>query len=90
MDMAEHMFMKCRELGKSFNATTTEQLADLLYEIGKAALVKRDYEVASRWLERAYDVLGEQDLDMLSPEIGELRLSTMQSLGTHIRFMWGK
>ncbi|KAI5375420.1 hypothetical protein J4E82_005842 [Alternaria postmessia] len=80
MDMAEHMFRKCKEFGKSFNATTTEQLADLLYEIGKAALAKRDYEIAARWLERAFDVLGEQDLDMLSPEIGELRLSIMQSL----------
>ncbi|CAN9168411.1 unnamed protein product [Alternaria alternata] len=80
MDMVEHMFRKCKEFGKSFNATTTEQLADLLYEIGKAALAKRDYEIAARWLERAFDVLGEQDLDMLSPEIGELRLSIMQSL----------
>ena len=83
MDLAEHMFMKCKKLGKGFNPTTTEQLADLLYEIGKAALVKRDYEVAVRWLERAYDVLEEQGLDMLSPEIGELRLSIMQSIGRH-------
>jgi tetratricopeptide (TPR) repeat protein len=83
MDLAEHMFMKCKNLGKGFNPTTTEQLADLLYEIGKAALVKRDYEVAVRWLERAHDVLEEQGLDMLSPEIGELRLSIMQSIGMH-------
>ena len=81
MEMGEHMFRKCKEFGKSFNATTTEQLADLLYVIGKTALTKRDYEVAARWLERAFDVLGEQDLDMFSPEIGELRLSIMQSLG---------
>ncbi|KAI4675119.1 uncharacterized protein J4E88_008023 [Alternaria novae-zelandiae] len=80
MGMAEHMFEKCRQVRKSFTSTTTEQLADLLYEIGKALLAKRDYEVATRWLERAFDVLGEQDLDMLSPEIGELRLSIMQSL----------
>ncbi|KAI4944815.1 hypothetical protein J4E91_008503 [Alternaria rosae] len=78
--MAEHMFEKCKQIGKSFTSAITEQLADLLYEIGKAMLAKRDYEVATRWLERAFDVLGEQDLDMLTPEIGELRLCIMQSL----------
>jgi hypothetical protein len=88
MSMAEHMFKKCQGVGKSPTSTISEQLADLLYEIGKAMLVKRDYQVATRWLERAYDVLGEQDQDMLSPEIGELRLSVMQSLGMLIQLTW--
>jgi tetratricopeptide (TPR) repeat protein len=86
MDMANHMFEKCKQLGAHAISSITEQLADLLYEIGKAALVKRNYEVAARWLEHAYDVLGEHDLDSLSLEIGELRLSTMQSLGRHTRY----
>ena len=81
MDMAEHMFSKCKQLMTALTSATAETLADLLYEIGKGALEKRNYEAASRWLERAYDVLGEQDLEMLSPEVGELRLSTMQSIG---------
>ncbi|KAF1940662.1 SPO22-domain-containing protein [Clathrospora elynae] len=80
MDTAEHMFAKCKQLTAALTPTTAENLADLLYEIGKGALTKRNYEVAARWLERAYDVLGEQDLGMLSPEVGELRLSTMQSI----------
>ena len=63
---------------------TAEIVADLLYEIGKDALTKRTYDVAIRWLERAYDVLGEQDLGLLSPEVGELRLSTMQGIGMSI------
>jgi len=88
MGMAEHMFEKCRQVRKSFTSTITEQLADLLYEIGKAMLAKRDYELATRWLERAFDVLGEQDLDMHSPDIGELRLSIMQSLGMHVPLTW--
>lgn len=88
MGMAEHMFEKCKQIGKSFTSAITEQLADLLYEIGKAMLAKRDYEVATRWLERAFDVLEEQDLDMLTPEIGELRLCIMQSLGTHTQLTW--
>ncbi|RMZ74395.1 transcription factor [Pyrenophora seminiperda CCB06] len=80
LDMAEHMFSKCKQLMTSLTSAAAEGLADLLYEIGKGALAKRNYEIASLWLERAYDVLGEQDLEMLSPEVGELRLSTMQSI----------
>ncbi|KAI0588960.1 SPO22 domain-containing protein [Pyrenophora tritici-repentis] len=80
MDVAEHMFSKCKQLKTALTSAAAETLADLLYEIGKGALAKRSYEIACRWLERAYDVLGEQDLEMLSPEVGELRLSTMQSI----------
>ncbi|KAF1835983.1 SPO22-domain-containing protein [Decorospora gaudefroyi] len=80
MDTAEHMFTKCKQLTAALTPATAENFADLLYEMGKAMLAKRNYEVAARWLERAYDVLGEQDLEMLSLEVGELRLSTMQSI----------
>lgn len=83
MDTAEHMFAKCKQLDKALTHTTAENLADLLYEIGKDNLTKRAYELAIKWLERAYDVLGEQDMEMLSPEAGELRLSTMHSIGIH-------
>jgi hypothetical protein len=81
MDMAEHMFSKCKQLITALMPTTAESLADLLYEVGKDCLTKRNYETAVRWLERAYDVLAEQDLELLSPEAGELRLSTMHSIG---------
>ncbi|KAF1852174.1 SPO22-domain-containing protein [Cucurbitaria berberidis CBS 394.84] len=80
LDTAEHMFAKCKQLAATLTPTMAESFADLLYEIGKDALTKRNYEVAVRWLERAHDVLGEQDLEMLSPEVSELRLCTMQSI----------
>jgi hypothetical protein len=81
MDTAEHMFAKCKELYRALTPSSAESLADLLYEIGKDSLTKRNYEGAIRWLERAHDVLGDQDMELLSPESGELRLSTMHSLG---------
>lgn len=81
MDMAEHMFSKCKQLITALTPTTAESLADLLYEIGKDSLTKRNYETAVRWLERSHDLLGEQDMELLSPEAGELRLSTMHSTG---------
>lgn len=82
MDTAEHMFTKCKQLLTAPTPATSEVLADLLYEIGKGALAKRDYSLASRWLERAHDILEGQDLGMLSLEVGELRLCIMQGIGT--------
>jgi outer membrane protein assembly factor BamD (BamD/ComL family) len=81
MDTAEHMFAKCKQLSAAHTPTSAETLADLLYEIGKDNLTKRNYETATRWLERAYDALVDQDMEMLSPEASELRLSTMHSIG---------
>lgn len=81
MDTAEHMFAKCRQLIKAPSPTISEILGDVLYEIGKEALSKNSYDVAIRWLERAYDVLGDRHLEMSNLEISELRLSTMQSIG---------
>lgn len=78
------MFAKCKQLAAAFTSTIAESFADLLFEIGKEALTKRNYELAVRWLERAHDVIGEQDLDTLSPDVGELRLCTMQSIGAAI------
>ncbi|KAF2463463.1 SPO22-domain-containing protein [Lindgomyces ingoldianus] len=80
MDTAEHMFSKTKQRNFALEPTTAESLADLLCEIGRDLLGRRNYELAVRWLERAHDMLGEQDLEILSSEAGELRLSIMQSL----------
>ncbi|KAF1916890.1 meiosis protein SPO22/ZIP4 like-domain-containing protein [Ampelomyces quisqualis] len=86
MDTAEHMFTKCKQLTDALSPNTAETLADLLYEVGKDHLTKRNYEVAVRWLERAYEALGEQDMALLSSAAGELRLSTMQNtVQAHLR-----
>lgn len=81
MDTAEHMFAKSKQLSSGMDPSTAESLADLMYEIGRDLLGKRNYELAVRWLERAYDVLGEQDIEALGPEAGELRLGIMQTIG---------
>lgn len=84
MDTAEHMFAKYKGLSQSCTASLAEDVADLIYEMGRDFLGKRDYEAAVLWLERAYDILGEHDLEALSAEAGELRLSIMQSIGMSI------
>ena len=86
MDMAEHMYLKWKQLSDTAPLDSTEVIADLLYEIGKDALTQKKHELAVKWLERAYDALSEQDLDQLSPEASELRLSIMHSIGSFARF----
>jgi hypothetical protein len=85
MDTAEHMFSKIKQMHCTISPSTAENLADLMYEIGKDLLKKRNYELAVRWLERAHDMIGEQELEMLSPEAGELRLSVIQSISQWVR-----
>lgn len=80
LDTAEHLFAKCKQITRVLTPNATEKLTDLFFEIGRDALMKHNYETAIRWLERAQDVLGEQDLELLSPENSELRLSVMQSI----------
>jgi hypothetical protein len=83
MDTAEHMFVKCKQFTGALNSSAAETLADLFYEIGKDNLNKRSHEAAIVWLGRAYDILGEQDTELLSPDATELRLSTMHSIGMY-------
>ncbi|KAF2233241.1 SPO22-domain-containing protein [Viridothelium virens] len=80
LDLAEHMFEKTARLQRHADPATAERLADVLYEMGKDLLGKKQIELAGRWLERAYDILAEQDLERLSSDAGELRLSIMHSL----------
>ncbi|KAF3008729.1 hypothetical protein E8E13_009809 [Curvularia kusanoi] len=80
LDMAEHMFAKGERLRIDLDPFTAEVIADLLYEIGKHALMKSDFETATKWLERSCALLEEQDIGMLSSEAGELRLCVLQGL----------
>lgn len=80
LDIAEHMFSKCAISGNQLDPATVESISDLLYEIGKDLLNQKQYELAVKWLERSHDVLGEQELEKLSADAGELKLSILQSL----------
>lgn len=66
--------------GNQLDPATMENLSDLLYEIGKDLLNQKQYELAVKWLERSHDVLREQELEKLSADAGELKLSIVQSL----------
>jgi hypothetical protein len=80
MDTAEHMFAKSVRTHQVMKSSAAESFADLLYEMGRDLLRQRNYELAIKWLNRAHDMIGAQDLEQLSSEAGELRLSIMQSI----------
>jgi prefoldin subunit 5 len=74
------MFRQLTPAHRTFAATSTEDLGDLLYEIGKDLAAKKQHELAVHWLERACDILSEQDVDALSENAIELKLSILHDL----------
>ncbi|KAE8452848.1 hypothetical protein EG329_013120 [Mollisiaceae sp. DMI_Dod_QoI] len=78
--IAELMFEKSISSLHLFDPYTAESLADVLYEMGKDLLGKKEYQLSSKWLDRAYNVLNRQELDKLSIDASELRISIIQSL----------
>ncbi|PQE09145.1 hypothetical protein CJF32_00010362 [Rutstroemia sp. NJR-2017a WRK4] len=80
MQLAEHMYNKSMNSKDIFDHDTTESLSDALYEIGKESLAQKQYTLAVKWLQRAYEVLNSDDLDKLSANATELRISILQTL----------
>ncbi|KAK8038870.1 hypothetical protein PG993_007281 [Apiospora rasikravindrae] len=80
LDVAEHIYGKTQSLRHRLEPTTAESLADAIYEIGESCLGKQDFTMATKWLERAYDFLSSQDLEMLSRDGVELQLTISQAL----------
>lgn len=61
-------------------AQQREHLADILFEIGKDLMGKRDYLRASKWLDKAFIAISLQNINVVSADAGELRLSIMTAL----------
>ena len=76
------MFNKLESHKTWIQAPAAETLADLLFEMGKEIHQRGDSYRASKWLERAHATLSEHDMEALSADAGELRLSIMHLLGT--------
>lgn len=73
------MFKKAALREQDLDPDTAESLADLLFEIGKDLLRKKQYEMAVKWLERAHNVLTAQELEKLSTDATDLRTSIIQN-----------
>lgn len=79
LDVAEHMFKKSVTSKQYFDPHTAQSLADTLYEMGKDFFSKKHYDMSVKWLERSYEVLNNQELDKLSMDASELRISIIQT-----------
>lgn len=73
------MYNKGHRCDQSLEPHYAEKLADVLYEIGKDMTVKKDFQLAVKWLERAQDIINGHDLEQLSREALELRMAIMQA-----------
>ena len=81
LDLAEHMFSKaCLSGAILADPVDAERFTDLLYEMGHDLLGRKRYEEAAKWLERAHHILTEQNVERLSADAEDLKLSVASSL----------
>jgi len=74
------MYGKIDLLTNTLDSRAAGTAADVLFEMGRDLSASQDFPMAVKWLDRAYDVLNRQDLEMLSREAVELRVVVVQSL----------
>ena len=74
------MFKNATNAYRLFDPSTSEKFVKLLYKIGKDSSARKHHDIATRWLERAYDILTEQDLDHLDDDASELKVVILQRL----------
>ncbi|KAM0422754.1 hypothetical protein ACHAPD_001217 [Fusarium lateritium] len=80
LDVAEHMYAKADNLLQHVDSSSAERLADTFHCIGSELLSKEDYGMALKWLRRALKIIKTQELERLSTEGLELRMSIHHEL----------
>ncbi len=70
----------CLSRATQVDAVEAERFTDLLYEVGHDLLERKHYEDAAKWLERASDILTDQNVEKLSSDAQELKLSVTSCL----------
>lgn len=73
------MLRNAGDLLTNLDATLAESLADTFFDIGRTFLSKKEFFMATKWLERAYEVIDGQAIDKLSRDGVELRLTILQA-----------
>ncbi|MBE3046233.1 hypothetical protein IMZ48_27590 [Candidatus Bathyarchaeota archaeon] len=79
LDVPEHMLRKAGYPFPNLDPGLAENLADTFFDIGREFLSKREFQMAVKWLERAYEVTDGQDIEKLSRDGVELRLTILQA-----------
>ena len=74
------MYTKSERLRQHLTPDYAERLSDVLYGIGKSLASRNDFPTATKWLQRANEVINTPNLEHLSREGLELRLAILQAL----------
>lgn len=64
------------------NPSSAEMITDSIFHVGKSLLSKEDYPMAGKWLQRAWDLILNQQLPEMSRNAVELRMAIFQALVT--------
>ena len=80
LDLAKLMYAKANSIADTLDVTSTENLADVLLEIGKSLFKRGDFPGALYWLDGAYEELSKHDMESMSGEAGDLKVSIMHHL----------
>ncbi|OBS27664.1 hypothetical protein FPOA_01606 [Fusarium poae] len=80
LDVAEHMYAKADSLLRHVDSSSAERLADTFHCIGSELLSREDHSMALKWLRRALNIIKTQELERLSTEGLELRMSIHHEL----------
>ncbi|KAI1388233.1 SPO22-domain-containing protein [Hypoxylon trugodes] len=81
LDVADHLYEKIQDHNNDIiDPESVGNLADAFYEIGKDLTAQRNFPLAAKWLERAYECINIQEIERLSREVVELRLAISQAL----------
>ncbi|KAI9651758.1 MAG: hypothetical protein M1831_007602 [Alyxoria varia] len=80
LELANSLSGKLESSNLEIDAGTSEQVADLFFEIGRSLHRNNDSYTASKWLEKSHVTLSSHDLDQLSPNASDLNLSVLHYL----------
>lgn len=80
LDLARLMYAKVNSIADTLDMTSTENLADVLLEIGKSMFKRGHSPGALYWLNGAYEELSKHDMESMSGEAGDLKVSIMHHL----------
>lgn len=61
---------------------SAEKIVESIFYVGKSLLSKLDFPIAVKWLQRAWDLINDQQLQEMSRDAVELRMAVLQALVT--------
>jgi hypothetical protein len=84
LDLAEHFFNKFSSCATNHAPTVAEMAAELCLDAGRSLSKRGPSETSIKWLERAISILDGCDIEQLSLDAGELRLSIVTAVGEYV------